>query len=401
MSSPILFSDTSLCCGCGACSSICPRNAIDMKKNEDGNFYPFIDNESCIGCQACIKVCNYQNSKPSQSVKDTFAAVARDERVRRESSSGGVFAVIAKNIIEKHGVVYGCAYIKDASCVGVEHIRIENEDDISKIQGTKYVKSETKTIFRKVQKDLVEGRVVLFAGTPCQVDGLNGFLHNKTYKNLFTIDVLCHGAPDRGLFQDYIKNCEKEKDAEVVKLKFRDKELGWGAKGSIYFYKHGRIIRKLFTPHNSSYYRLFLDAVFFRENCYSCKYASVNRVGDISIGDFWGIAREYPEIASKWNQNNGISCILMNNKQGKMLLEKYGMNIILEQTDLSRVVKHNAILSHPCNDNPDRLVVRKIYRESGYVGIEKWWRKKQGLKRYLFLIKDSLMHNKKRFSKDC
>ncbi len=391
MSSPILFSDPSKCCGCGACSSVCPQNAITMKMDENGYCYPVIDSGSCVECSACKTVCNFQNGSLGQTVLATYAAISKDSSIREVSSSGGVFAALAQAILDSHGIIYGCAYVRNGSCLDAVHIRVDKSEDISKIQGTKYVQSDTSMVYSKVKEDLTNGKVVLFTGTPCQVDGLGGFLHNKKYENLYTLDILCHGVPSKGLFQDYIRYLERSKKATISELKFRDKKYGWGAKGSIDFYKNGQTTHIRLTPHDSSYYRMFLDAAFFRENCYSCKYASTHRVGDITIGDFWGFSEEHPDIVSQWNVSKGVSCLMINSEKGKELIEKYGNRIIIERSDVTKVIKHNSILSHPCKNNKDREEARRLYREYGYAGIEKWWKKKQGFKRYLFLIKNSIM----------
>lgn len=390
MAIPVLFDSAEKCCACAACATACPKQAITMKKSEDGFVYPEIDSGKCIDCSLCKKVCNFQNSSLKNRVLKAYAAVSSDKDLMKRSTSGGIFASIAKGILAEGGAVYGCAYEKENGRPVPKHIRINDSSALVKLQGTKYVRSDTEGVFNKVKTDLDNGITVLFSGTPCQVDGLYGYLQNREYPNLVTVDLLCHGAPDAPLFLDHIGFIEKKNRSSVTDISFRDKAYGWGAKGSVTEQKNGKTVKRMMTPHNSAYYRLFLDAVTFRENCYQCKYASPNRVGDFTIGDYWGIAAAHPEAAERWNAQKGISCILVNTEKGASVLERFAQNLEQINSDAEKIAKKNSSLTRPCKNNQDRFTVRKLYKENGFAAVDKWWRKKQGIKRYAFLLSDKL-----------
>lgn len=386
MDIPVLYDSVENCCGCYSCVNICPKQAISMIVNEDGCYYPKINVNTCVGCGLCKKACNYQNKELSNSSIASYAAVSSDKEMLKKSSSGGMFSAIAKAVILDGGTVYGCTIDYERNKLIPRHIRITKIEDIKKIQGTKYVQSQIGDVYQQVKKDLQNGILVLFTGTPCQVDGLYGFLQNKEYDNLLTIDIICHGIPGVGLFQEYIRIIENKESAPVVNINFRDKEYGWSAKGSYSINKNGHIFKRKITPHNSSYYRLFLDSSCYRENCYKCKYASRSRVGDITVGDYWGIEQAHPEIISKWNQEKGISCLIVNTEKGKKLVERYGNFVERIDSSFDKICVKNGMLLHPCKNNQDRFIIRELFRIKGYSAVEKWCWKKQGIKRYIFLL---------------
>ena len=381
-----LFDTKEKCCGCSACMNICPKDAIRMELDTDGNTYPVINSELCVNCGMCQKACNYQNSANRNTVLNAFAAVSKDKEIMMNSSSGGVFSALAKAVINDGGIVYGCSLVSESSMLLPKHIRIDKIADISKLQGSKYVQSQIQLSYRQVKADLASGKIVLFSGTPCQIDGLYGFLNGSQHDNLFTVEIICHGVPGIGVFRDYLRKIEKKEKGSVVDINFRDKMFGWGAKGSFSVNRNGKNIKRMISPHNSAYYRLFLDATLYRENCYFCKYASDTRVADITIGDYWGIETEHPEAVTKWKKEHGISCVLVNTQKGVTLKKRYALSIEFLDSSFEKVSRRNPMLLHPCKNNPDRLSVRKLYSTGGYSAVEKWCWKKQGFKRIIFLL---------------
>lgn len=225
---PELFEKKEDCCACGACLNICKNQAITMKEDEYGYVYPVIDYKKCSNCGMCKRVCMFQKERKLNSPLETYAAVSKDNNLRMNSSSGGIFASLATFILEKGGIVCGAAFSNDLK---VNHLIIEEKSQIYKLQGSKYVQSNIKNTFTDVRRFLLQGKVVLYSGTPCQIDGLYGFLQ-KEYKNLITIDIICHGVPNNRMFLEYIKEIEKDKDQTIKQFNFRDKSLGWGINGS-------------------------------------------------------------------------------------------------------------------------------------------------------------------------
>lgn len=211
------------CNGCEACANICPHFAISMNPDKHGFLHPFIDEEKCVNCGLCKKACSIENSNANRnSVKVVYAAWNRNREVRLASSSGGIFTLLAEDVLKSNGVVYGAALIDHS----VQHIRINFPDDISKIRGSKYVQSHISNIYKQVENDLKSGKQVLFSGTPCQVQGLKNYL-GKTYSNLVCVDVICHGVPSPMVFRDYLVCLEEKQDSRVCSLSFRYKKPGW------------------------------------------------------------------------------------------------------------------------------------------------------------------------------
>lgn len=220
------------CCGCSACMNICPKNAISMKTDEYGFTYPKIDNKKCIKCGLCKRTCAYQNERKTYNIpQKIYAATTENEDILLKSTSGGISGEICSKFINDNGIVYGCSIEKDDKNVIIPmHIRIDNKNELEKIQGSKYVKSQINFIYRNVRNDLLNDKKVLFTGTPCQIDALYSYLemNDTDIKNLYTIDLICHGVPDTNIFQDYIKFIENKIYGKVQNFKFRDKKVGGG-----------------------------------------------------------------------------------------------------------------------------------------------------------------------------
>ena len=394
----ILYTNKSKCAGCSACMNICPKGAISMVQDEYGFIYPKIDEKKCIKCGTCKKVCAYQEDVKENKTIKTYAATAKDEKILSKAASGGMFGTIATNFINKKGVVYGCSLEKEEDLLVPKHIRIEKEEELEKIQGSKYVKSQIGTIYKEVKNDLKNNKNVLFSGTPCQIDALKSYLKvsNCDSKNLYTIDIICHGTPSTKIFQDYIKNYEKKINGKIVDIKFRDKsENGYGLHGSVTYKENNnnnenKTIKKNLYTRLSSYYKMFLKGDIYRENCYTCKYANTNRIGDITVGDYWGIQEEHPNYLTtnggKLNEKKGISCIIVNSEKGNELLEKYGDNILKEESTVEQVAKHNKQLRQPSEKTNERAEILKRYKDEGYEGVDKYFNNQLGFKKYLYKV---------------
>lgn len=371
----ILFKEKKDCCGCGACFNICPKQAITMTEDEYGFVYPEINENLCINCGLCNKVCFYQNREESQEVLKTFAAADTNKERLAISASGGIFASVAANVLKASGSVYGCAYEQTDEALLPKHIRITDEKDLIRIQGSKYVQSDTGIVYTQVKEDLKTGIPVLFTGTPCQVAGLYGFLIGQDYPNLYTIDIICHGVPNARMFNDYLKVLDKRLGGRVTDFRFRDKANGWGLTAKIVYEKNGHEEVTIFNHEHSSYYGLFMKSSIYRENCYSCKYACSHRVGNLTVGDFWGIEKEHPEYlkqnGGRITLSDGVSCIMVNNEHGEQLINKFGNEIIIENSDFNKAAIANTQLREPSERNLQREVILENYRNKGYVFLDK------------------------------
>lgn len=400
-----LFENEENCCGCGACMASCPKTAITMQENEYGFLYPVVDEKKCIHCFVCKEVCDYQ----TQSVKrrrctKVVAAVANREDDLLKSASGGVFSSVARAFIKDGGVVVGCALINRNGVLCPEHIVVDSEEELYLLQGSKYVQSSmNKAVFTEIKKHLKTGRSVLFSGTPCQVAALRKYTKDH-FENLYTMDIICHGVPSAKMFRDYLEELGNRKKGVISDFKFRDKSAGWGMKGSYVLKKHnGKKVKKVFPSQLSSYFQYFLNSYTYRTNCYTCKYACGERVGDITIGDFWGIGLVHPEYlkanGGNYDEKKGISCVLINSVQGNRFIEKYAQQLDTEISDWDSVAKKNAQLNQPSKRTDGWDKIMNLYREKGYAAVDRYYRKRTVLKRFVYKIWNYVPYDVQHFIK--
>ena len=378
-----LFESKDNCCGCAACMNVCSKQAITMQTDKYGFLYPHIETDKCVECGVCVKICAYQKDSALQSPRQVYAAASKNGQLLKKSASGAVFSTIAKYVIEHGGVVFGTAMFQEGDNFVVRHISVDSLENLPLLLGSKYVQSYIGNTYKEVKALLLKGTKVLFSGTPCQCAGLRSFLR-KGYENLFVIDIICHGVPSLSFFNDYI-NFNFKSLSGIRNFKFRDKTRGWEMTARLDYENSSKLI----PGRTSSYFTLFLDGHIYRENCYSCKYARQERVGDLTIGDFWGIQREHPELLKNnvYSTRKGISCILVNTDNGELLFKDTSSLFNLAKSSFEKVARRNEQLSRPSAISKLRPVVLKIYREKGYEGVEKFYRrtyKKQILVHQIF-----------------
>lgn len=320
------------CSGCTACFAICPKDAITMQADSEGFKYPVIDKNKCIDCGLCCKVCPLENMYGNFGEdKTSFACRAKDKNFAKQSSSGGVFGILANMYIKEQAVIYGAAFDDNWN---VCHIRADKKDELKRLYTSKYVQSDIGNTFRQVKSDLDNGKKVLFAGTPCQVAGLKSYLQ-KDYLNLLAVDFICHGVPSPLVWQRYIDKLEQDLKSKIKEVSFRDKKDGWKnyyfklsiANGDVFYEKHGENI----------YMKGFLKDLYLRPSCYDCKFKTLHRASDITLADFWGIEKIIPEI----NVEKGVSLCWASSEKGDTILDKALKQTIYEQVDLNEAIKHN------------------------------------------------------------
>lgn len=386
-----LFEDKKNCCGCSACMSSCPQNAIIMVPDKFGFIYPHINKLKCNECGLCKKACGYKKKVPKIKNISTWLAVDNNDEMLKKSASGGVFAAIAREVITGGGIVFGCALVFENGELLPKHISINRIEELYKLQGSKYVQSFVGNSYHQARKALNEDKKVLFTGTPCQIAGLYAFLNSKEYENLFTIDIICHGVPSAEFFQGYLRELEKKKKGRITSFLFRDKQNGWGHRASVTYKKQGGNIKKEFlNARCSSYYSLFLSSKTYRINCYSCPFACLDRMGNITIGDFWGIEKQHPEYLNgtkaSVEEKKGVSCILVNNAHGAEMIYKYGNELQLFPSTVAKVVEYNDQLKAPSSHSQEHETIMRIYMIQGYSGVDIWWRKKNRIKYPIFVL---------------
>lgn len=390
MSKIVLYNQEKDCCGCGACANICPKLAITMKENQYGFVYPEIDESKCVSCKLCQKICAFQSMNPIDNcVLDAYAGVSIDTDVMK-SASGGIFASIAQSFLKNGGIVFGSALIYQEGKLVPKCISVSNETDLVKLLGSKYVHSSMENCFCEMKQKLNQGKSVLFCGTPCQVDAVKHFVGKKNAGNLYCIDIICHGVPAARFFQDYIRQLEKKYGKKILDFKFRYKREVWRI-----CIKFGNYLKNKYIYFNeSSYYYFFINGAIQRENCYHCKYACTNRIGDLTIGDYWGIEKMHPEYLrgiKGMKPSKGISCILVNTDQGEKLLSKYGDGLDIRKSELSKIIPKNKQLTSPNNVHPSRKVIFDLYNQNGYESVERYFRKYRGASLWIDKIRNRRM----------
>lgn len=327
------------CTGCTACMNICPKQCIEMKKDNNGFAYPVITHSSlCSTCGACERICPVLNkNKLTDDIKLplAYAALSTDEAARMESSSGGVFSEIANVILEKHGVVYGAAYNE---AFEVFHYCVEKPEELLRIRGAKYAESDLCNTFSEIKTRVKNGQHVLFSGTPCQVAGLKAYV-KKDYENLICIDFVCHGVPSPMAWKEYIKyrSIEDANGEMPIYINLRSKNTGWSKYqySNLFRYKSGG--EHSCTSSQSLFMKLFVGDYLSRPSCENCKFKGYNRVSDITLGDFWGIWDIDPEM----DDNKGTSVVLLQSEKGKMLWEEIKTRIKYKQVTLEQASLYN------------------------------------------------------------
>lgn len=344
------------CTGCSACKDVCAKTAILMKCNESGFLYPEIDAEKCIKCGKCEKVCpaiNPLDNKKSKSITikgtSAFAAINKNESVRLDSSSGGIFFALAEQIIAEGGVVFGAKFTDDFSVI---HSWTDSLDGLTEFQGSKYLQSIIGNSYKDCKNLLEHGRKVLFSGTPCQIHGLIKYLESECnfYKSnpdyLFTVDFICHGVPSPLLWQKYIEFREKKSASRTVKTAFRRKNDGWKQYSLLFTFANNSEYCQPLTK--DPYMQIFLKDVALRKSCYECPCRGIERSSDITLADFWGIQNILPEM----DDDKGTSFVICHSNKGDVLLSTLKNNCSLKEVKLEDGARYNsAITKSPLKPN--------------------------------------------------
>ena len=328
------------CTGCGACENVCPIQAIEMKSNKYGFKYPCIS-EQCIECNLCENTClNRLNLKPVRFDEPiTYAAWSKDSNTRYSSTSGGIFSELAKYIFGNKGGVAGAKYRKDNL---VEHVFVYNQEDLAHLRQSKYVQSISRNIYAEVKENLLNGLMVGFCGTPCQVAGLYADL-GKDYDNLITFDFICRGVNSPKAYMAWLKEIEETEKKEVKRVWFKYKDGGWKSSptrtridfidGS-YTVKEGK---------NNLFMCGYLSAnLYIRPCCGECQFKGIPRQGDITLADFWGIEKILDD-------DKGTSMVLINSKKGKEIFDSIKENINFYERQFKEIFEGNVCFSDSVN----------------------------------------------------
>lgn len=337
--------DKEKCCGCSACESICPKQCISMEFDEEGFAYPKVNKDICINCGLCEKICPVIRNEYTKDVKvEAYVSYVNDYETRIKSSSGGLFSVFVEKILKDNGVVFGAAF--DDKFL-VHHIGITDIKDLVLFQGSKYLQSNIGDSYKKAKGFLDEGRKVLFSGTACQIAALKAFL-GKEYTNLFTIDVLCHGVPSPKVWERYVKEKESEYNSSSKKIEFRDKTEGWKKFSVKIDFKDSKSYRE--NLNTDDYMKLFLRNICLRPSCHDCKFKSLNRPSDITLGDCWGIEKYMPDM----DDDKGTSVVLVHSESGQKMLNSLKDKITLREAEMDKALPPTADSRKSVKPHPNR-----------------------------------------------
>lgn len=341
----IQIDDKSKCCGCTACKSICPKDAIEMKEDEEGFLYPVVNRAKCINCGLCRKICPILNKNEEKKCKQkAYVVNNKNEQIRRESTSGGAFTVIAEYVIEKGGVVFGATLDKDFN---VEHAYVERKEELQKFRGSKYVQSDLKNTLTQVKEFLNQGRWVCFSGTPCQIEGLKNFL-GKEYENLVTVDIVCRAIPSPLVYRKYLKYQQEKLQGNIDKIIFRDKRK--------YGYKYSTLTienkKKLYQRgvETDPYLRSFFTNIADRPSCYQCQFKKKYRISDITIWDCFVVE----DFSKELDDDKGSTRVLIHTEKGKKIYEDIKNKFNAIEVSSEKLTKGVTEMFESVKENPIR-----------------------------------------------
>lgn len=342
------------CSSCAACANVCARNAISMQLNAEGFYRPIIDAEKCVECGACERTCPWNKTVENPNVAEvspkTVAAYAKDESIRLQSSSGGIFTVLAERILDNGGVVVGVAQLDKAH---FGHVVVDNKADLVRLRGSKYVQADVGLVFREVRSLLKAGRKVLFSGTPCQVAGLYAVQGNAAASaDLFTVDIVCHGSPSVMVFEKYVAEIENDESALVKSTRFRDKRNGWRLFSMTSSLKtiSGDCFQFSKTLCKDKFMRVFLQNICLNTSCADCHYGKLPRVADITLGDYWNIAHVHPQM----DDDKGTSVVLLNTVHGRVFFDSVAERIVQCDSKVEYAIAGNPSIVRSSKQHPKR-----------------------------------------------
>lgn len=363
------------CTGCGLCSEKCPKDCISMVEDEEGFLFPQVDYAKCAECGVCVRSCPATSAADalfSKEERSYFCGIIKDKEMLIKSSSGGVFGALAEYIIGIGGYVCGCVYKDDLETV---HMLSNKKQNVEKMYGSKYVQSKVHSCFSEIQSHLNANDIIMFTGTACQIAALRLFL-GKNYTNLYCVEILCHGVPSPGFFREYKHYLERKLKGKVMDIRFRDKSRdGWGSehRTCIIYERNGGLHEK--RPILPAYFSSFFYGLNLRESCYQCKFATPERVADLTIGDFWGSWAKY-----KKRFKEGISVIGVNTQKGRELTKAISDKLnFFEMLTENEAVKSNDNFTHPIKRPTERSLFYDGVMTKGYRGI---WEKTYFSKSY-------------------
>ncbi|WP_303011246.1 Coenzyme F420 hydrogenase/dehydrogenase, beta subunit C-terminal domain [uncultured Bacteroides sp.] len=340
------------CCGCSACVQVCPKQCISFDEDEQGFRYPFINRDFCIDCTFCEKVCPVLNQGEFREPFKVYAAINPNEEIRMKSSSGGIFTMIAEDIIDDGGVVFGARFDKNWEVI---HDYVETKEKLDCFRGSKYIQSRIGETYKQVREFLKIGRKVLFSGTSCQITGLKLFLH-KEYDNLLTIDVVCHGVPSPKIWREYLSTVVSNMSIDDICLK--DKNTGW-RDYSFTILGEGQNIITSEKASKNKYMMAFTRNLTLRPSCFRCPSKNGKALSDITLADFWGVEYFVPQM----DDDKGTSLVCLNTKKGELAIKSIPFRY--ESVDYELCKIYNSCIYKSTDEPAQRVRFWRLYLKHG------------------------------------
>lgn len=339
------------CCGCSACVTICPQQCIEVKEDDKGFSYPIANKEQCVDCHLCERVCPMLNGYKAVAPQKVSAAFNPSEDVRLNSSSGGLFSMLAEKIIDEGGVVFGAIFNEKLEVV---HTWIDDVKNLSSLRGSKYSQSIIGTTYKQALDFLETGRKVLFSGTGCQIEGLILYLR-KQYENLITVEIACHGVPSPLVWREYVRYVSKEQT--ITNIVFRDKRLGWNKYGLSIKSNSKEVIYERATEND--FMQCFLNDLCMRPSCTNCPAKAGASGADILFGDFWGIDGMHPEM----HDDKGCSLVICYSKKGKNIYDSLSPKSL--DTSFEEAFRYNPCIIKPSHESHYAPIFWYNFRKHG------------------------------------
>ena len=331
----IQITDKTNCCGCNACGDICNHNAITFKIDNEGFWYPHIDHEKCTDCGLCERVCPMLHIKDLKhndfDTPKVYGAYSNDIVVRFDSTSGGIFSVLAQAMYKQGGYVGGAVY---TDTFDVKNIISNNKKDLRRLRSSKYLQSNAEGLYKEIKSLLGAGEKVLVCGSPCQMAALRQYLR-KDYENLIVVDFLCRATNSPKVFHKYIESLEKRYASKVIAIKDKNKDYGWHSLARKITFENGQVYYG--RGHEDDYRRGYHLNVYERPSCYNCKFKGLPRMSDITLADFWGLKQIDPSM----DKDLGTSLVMLNSKKGEQFFDKIGSKLTVKEYQLNQAVPGN------------------------------------------------------------
>lgn len=328
------------CCGCTACENVCTHHAISMVEDSEGFLYPKVDATKCVDCGLCVRNCQFKADYERYQNYDSpivYGGRQKNEIEVSKSQTAGLAALIYEQFLSEKGEAYGVILNSKNDVI---FTCAKNQKESQQFRGSKYVQANIGNSFSQIKESLKNGNRVLFIGSPCQVAGLKSYIPNKFHEKLLTVDLICHSNTSPGLWRSYVQYLEEKYKSKIVKADFRNKRFGWHKCFETYLFSNGKEVV------TRSYDYLYFANLSIRPSCTKCPYTNLRRIGDITIGDYWGWENNHTE----WNDNLGVNLILINSPKGSVFFKSIEDKLSLIQTNANDCLQPQ--LRNPVFRNP-------------------------------------------------